>query len=341
MTSRQPHSQGTLQGTFEGANAVKLFYQGWYPNFANGSQHDSVRGVLALVHGLGEHSGRYANVIAGLTASGYAVFSFDNQGHGRSDGQRGHINQWQDYRDNIRAFLHLVRQREPEAPLFLMGHSLGGLIVLDYVLRNQEKSHFRAFQIQGMVVSAPPIQPTTMGPSKLVRIATARLLSGIFPRLSLKMDLHEGALSRDPEVIVQMKNDPLTHTYVTVRWGTEFLRTKDWVKDNFQQLMLPILIIHGDADPLIDAAGSQALFDQLAPVADKTLYLYPGSYHEPHNDLDAAKVVSDLLDWLEAHQPDPSSNTQPEALPEIFSETPAECSVEPPTAQDSPASQHP
>ncbi|WP_228024566.1 alpha/beta hydrolase [cf. Phormidesmis sp. LEGE 11477] len=321
MTSTQLHPQGT----FLGAHGLQLFYQSWYPSSVRKySSRDAaegvlstsnaqkrvtasllpesqtptdIKGVLAIVHGLGEHSGRYCRIVRGLTDAGYAVFGFDNQGHGKSEGQRGHINRWQDYRDNTQAFLSLIRQQEPTAPLFLMGHSLGGLIVLDYVLRSADSAEFAALDVKGLIVSAPPFQPTT-GTASRRRMILARLLSGLLPRLSLSMNLSQGGLSRDPSVSDQAADDPLTHSSVTLRWGSETLSTLDWVKDHIDRLSLPLLLTHGEADPIISPSGSKEIFQQVNSP-DKTLKLYPGSYHEPHNDLDADTVVSDLLRWIE------------------------------------------
>lgn len=335
MTSTQTHSKGPqgnaastsqehaqcsakkyFQGTFNGSHSLKLFYQSWYPIPAREKTRErgvrdsteavtgavshtasSLKGVVVLVHGLGEHSGRYRSVVRGLTSAGYAVFAFDNQGHGKSEGQRGHINRWQDYRNNTQIFLRLVRQQEPTAPLFLMGHSLGGLIVLDCVLRSARSPDFQALAIRGIVVSAPPLAPSC-GTVNQMRIMFARLLSGVLPCLSLKMGLDECGLSRDQNIADEIANDPLIHPYVTLRWGTETLKTIDWVKDHIDQLNLPILLTHGGDDPIIDPKGSRDIFQDI-PVPNKTLTIYPGSYHEPHNDLDADIVVTDLVNWLD------------------------------------------
>lgn len=302
MTSIQTHPQGT----FNGSRNLQLFYQSWYPpacgkpsmgSATNPIATNPIKGVLAIVHGLGEHSGRYCSIVEGLTAAGYAVFGFDNQGHGKSEGQRGHIESWKDYRDNTQAFLQLVRRQEPTAPLFLMGHSLGGLIVLDYVLRSARTAEFEALNLEGIVVSAPPIQPMESTASS-IRIVLARLLSGVLPRVSLKMGLSQDALSRDQTVTEQAVCDPLTHSYVTLRWGSETLSTIDWVKKHIQQLRLPILLTHGEADPIVAPDGTRAIYQQIESP-NKALNIYPGSYHEPHNDLDAKSVVADLVSWLE------------------------------------------
>jgi len=296
MNSIQTHPQGT----FNGSRNLKLFYQSWYPTAAKspGGKLAPLKGVLAIVHGLGEHSGRYCAIVKGLTAAGYAVFGFDNQGHGKSEGQRGHIERWKDYRDNTQNFLQLVRSQEPSAPLFLMGHSLGGLIVLDYVLRNARTPEFESLNLQGLVVSAPPIQPMD-GTASSIRIAVARLLSGVLPRISVKMGLCKDGLSRDRGMTQQTAHDPLTHPYVTLRWGTETLSTIDWVKRHIEQLSLPVLLTHGEADPIVAPDGTREIYQQIQNP-NKSIAIYPGSYHEPHNDLDAEKVVADLVEWIES-----------------------------------------
>ena len=285
MTSVQTSN---LEGSFTGARNLKLYYRAWYPTERSLS---IPKAAIALVHGLGEHCDRYDTVVTALTQTGYALFGFDNQGHGRSDGQRGHIEQWQDYRDNVCAFLKKVREHEPNLPIFILGHSLGGLIALDYVLR--QPAH-----LQGVIVSGPPIRP--VGVAKPYRVAIARLFSGVLPRFSLSLDLGSDALSRDPKVIQATNDDPLMHSMATLKWGTETLATIAYVRQHINTLKLPILLIHGDADSVNDVSGSQELYEKIA-IADKTLKIYPGNYHEPHNDLDRQKVMQDLILWLDNH----------------------------------------
>ena len=331
-TTLQGELLSHAQGTFIGANQIELFYQSWYPASGEavveghtarcdavsaGSLKNSpeaplstgeassasqsaqsngrIKGVLAIVHGLGEHSGRYCSIVNAAVSEGYAVFGFDNQGHGQSEGQRGHINRWQDYRDNVQAFLQLVRQQEPNAPLCVMGHSMGGLIVLDYVLRCAQTARFKALNISRLIVSAPPMKPTKTNPLKAI---LARLLSGFFPRFTLKMCLDEGGLSRDRQVESQTQKDPLVHSYVTLRWGAEAISTIAWVKQHVGELKLPIMLTHGSADPIIDPVGSTDLFKAIS-APEKTLRIYPGSYHEPHNDLDSSAVTKDIVGWLD------------------------------------------
>ncbi|MBE9066744.1 alpha/beta hydrolase [Leptolyngbya cf. ectocarpi LEGE 11479] len=272
-----------LENTFSGAQGLSLFYQAWYPPGV-------AKAVVALVHGFGEHCDRYSTVTTALTQAGYAVFGFDNQGHGRSEGQRGHINRWQDYRDNVSAFLAQVRHHEPSLPLFVLGHSLGGLIVLDFVLASPRG-------LAGIIISGPPIRPT--GIAKPYLVAIARVLSGIWPRFSMDVGAGAETLSRDPAVVNQTQDDPLTHSMATVRWGTECLVAIANVRQNIHQLQVPILLVHGSADQVNDVKGSQEIFERI--TSDKTLKIYPGSYHEPHNDLDRNQVMNDLVQWLNQH----------------------------------------
>lgn len=273
-----------LEGTFSGSHGVSLFYQAWYPPGMS-------KAVVALVHGFGEHCDRYCTVTTALTQAGYAVFGFDNQGHGRSEGQRGHINRWQDYRDNVSAFLAKVRHHEPSLPLFVLGHSLGGLIVLDFALMSPAG-------LSGIVISGPPIRP--VGIAKPYLVAIARILSGVWPRFTMNVGTGAQSLSRDPDVVQQIQNDPLKHSMATVRWGTECLVAIAAVRRNISQLQVPILLVHGSADKVNDVQGSEEIFERIT-TTDKTLKIYPGSYHEPHNDLDRNQVMNDLVHWLDEH----------------------------------------
>ncbi|MDV3350584.1 lysophospholipase [Leptothoe sp. LEGE 181152] len=272
-----------LENRFCGANGLSLFYQAWYPS-------GTAKAILALVHGFGEHCDRYSTVTTALTQAGYAIFGFDNQGHGRSEGQRGHINRWQDYRDNVRAFLTQVRQHEPNLPLFVLGHSLGGLIVLDFALNAPQG-------LTGIIISGPPIRP--VGIAKPYLVVIARALSGIWPRFSMDVGAGAETLSRDPAIVNQTEDDPLTHSMATVRWGTECLVAIATVRRNIAQLQVPILLVHGSADKVNDVEGSEEIFARI--TSDKTLKIYPGSYHEPHNDLDRNQVMDDVIEWLDNH----------------------------------------
>ncbi len=273
------HTEGHLTS----ADGVKLYYQTWLPEGAP-------RGVLVLVHGLGEHGGRYPHLVETLLPAGFAVYAMDNRGHGRSGGQRGFIPSWDAFREDLRGFIAFVAKEQPDRPLFLMGHSLGGLIALDYALHYPEG-------LRGVVASAPALRNKGISP---VLMAVSRVLSRITPFLTVKTGLDASAISRDPEVVRAYQNDPLVHGLGTPRLASESEKTMAWVNARAGDWRLPLLLLHGEADRLVDIEGSRAFFEA-APVEDKRLITYPGGYHESHNDLHHAQAASDVLAWLEAH----------------------------------------
>jgi alpha-beta hydrolase superfamily lysophospholipase len=271
-------------GHFEGYNACQLFYQTWLPE-------KSPRAVLAMVHGVGEHCGRYNNLVDYLVAHSYAAIGFDHRGHGQSAGQRGHIYAWSDYRSDVSYFLQLVEQLQAGIPVFLYGHSMGSLVVLDYILHTPE-------ELQGAILSGLPIEPA--GVAKPYLVAIAKLLSRVWPTFPVQLGLDARSLSRDPAVAKAYQDDPLVHGSVTTRWGTEGLKTLAWVKERAGEIRLPVLLIHGEDDPLNTIQGARRYFEQIA-YPDKSLLVYPGSLHEPHNDLDCDQVAADIGQWLGTH----------------------------------------
>ncbi|MEO0541448.1 MAG: lysophospholipase [Cyanobacteria bacterium P01_A01_bin.105] len=294
-------------GTLAGVRQLNLYYQAWLPasnirskgiksgdiksgDIKSGDiRSNRVLANVVLVHGLGEHIGRYRHVAATFNQAGHALWAFDNLGHGRSDGQRGHIERWADYTENIGRFVAFVRQASPDRPLFIYGHSLGALMVLTYALKQPDA-------ISGLVISGPPIQP--VGVAKPWRVTFAKTFAQLLPRLSLNLGLGSEALSRDPKVIRRAKADSLMHSVATLRWGTETMDAIATVRQQIYQLQLPILMLHGAADQINDVKGSHELFEAMVQT-DKTLLVYPDNYHELHNDLDKEQVLQDVLTWIE------------------------------------------
>jgi alpha-beta hydrolase superfamily lysophospholipase len=272
------------EGIFRGMDGLELSYQRWRRN-------GQPRGVLAIVHGFGEHSGRYMNIVNRLTGRGYVVYGFDQRGHGRSPGQRGHINCWEEYRGDLKAFLNMIGKQEPNLPLFLLGHSMGALVALDYLL-----CHPAA--LRGAIISGAPLEPA--GVAKPYLVILARFLSRLWPRFSLPLKLDPSALSRDPAVVKAYETDRLVHGVATSRWGMESLATIERVKAQAAEVKVPMLLIHGGADRLNSPNGSRGFFENVN-LCDKELKVYPGTYHEPHNDMDCEQVAKDIEQWLERH----------------------------------------
>ena len=273
---------------FEGMNGVSLYAQSWLPEVPP-------RAVIALVHGIGEHSGRYMNVVEHLVANQYGVYGYDHRGHGNSPGQRGHIDSWEEYRIDLLNFLKMIRVQQPGRPIFLMGHSMGALIALDFIILS-EKS-----ELAGEIISGAPIEP--VGVAKPFLVALARILSRLYPRFTIDLDLDQDAISRIPSVVMAYKEDPLVHSKVSARWGTESLATLASVKNQARNINIPLLMIHGEADRLNSARGAKKFSDQIQNH-DKEFISYPGGYHELHNDLDSEKMLSDLLNWINRHMED-------------------------------------
>jgi alpha-beta hydrolase superfamily lysophospholipase len=271
------------EGTFKGYEDVELYIQCWRPE-------GEPKAILPIVHGHGEHSGRYGNVVNWFVPRGYAVYAFDLRGHGHSAGPQGHINEWAEYREDTGAFLRFVQSREPSRPIFLIGHSLGGLITLEYVLRNPKG-------LAGVIVSGPVLAQVGISP---VLIALARALSHVLPRLTLRTGLDVTALSRDPAVVEAYVSDPLVHSWGTPRLGSEVTRATEWVQAHTAEMEIPCLILHGSADRLAPPEGSRAFYENMT-LADKELHVLEDTYHEVLNDVGHEQVMTAVEGWLDRH----------------------------------------
>ncbi len=269
------------EGRFAAGGGLELFWQRWLPE---GEPH----AAMVLVHGVGEHSGRYMNVVTPLVAAGYAIYGYDQRGHGCSPGPRVHIERWADYRDDLHAFLALVATRAPGRPLVLYGHSMGSLVVLDYLAEHPGG-------LAGAIISGVALQPTGVG--KPYQRVMVRVLSRVAPRLSVDLKIAPDDLTHDPAAIAAGRADPHLTSRATVRWGAESLAAVERIAAGMAAIDLPLLVLHGGADPLNRPAGARALVDTVRS-ADTTLRIYPGVCHEPHNDLGHEQVAADIERWL-------------------------------------------
>ncbi|HYF61082.1 MAG TPA: alpha/beta hydrolase [Burkholderiaceae bacterium] len=246
------------------------------------------RAAVAMVHGLGEHHGRHEGVRQALHREGFAVAAADLRGFGRSPGARGHVDGWDDYRRDVAAIVGLARSLAEGRPVFLYGHSMGGLIVLDVALRRPEG-------LAGVVASAPALEPA--GPRRPVLEALSRPLAAIAPGRAIELGLDPAGLSTDPAVVEAYRADPLVHGRVSMRWGAEILRTMAEVRAAAPRFPLPLLLLHGDDDPINAPAGSVA-FHAACGHPDRTLRRYPGSRHEVHHDVGRRAFERDLVRWI-------------------------------------------
>lgn len=270
---------------FNGVDGGQMFYQYWRPDGGAGA-----RAAIAVCHGLGEHGGRYQYLAEAMVARQFCVYALDHRGHGRSEGQRGHVDRWEVLREDLHTFVGIVRQQEPGQPLFLFGHSLGGLIALDYAL-----AHPRG--LQGVIASAPAVLQTAISP---VKVSLAKMLSRLTPTLSMQTGLDPAGISRDPVEVQHYQQDPLVHDVGTTRLGAESFAAQDRTLAAAGNFNLPLLLVHGEDDFLIPVLASRSFYER-AGSADKELILYPGGYHESHNDIHREQYFDDLAVWIENH----------------------------------------
>lgn len=275
------HETGEFSLPSGKAAGAKLFWQKWLPDTAP-------KAVVMLVHGYAEHSGRYTHVAQHLTDNGYAVYALDHWGHGQSDGEGGFIPSFSVLLDGIDAFFPIVRSEQPEPPMVLLGHSMGGLASALYLTKHQDQ--FKAAVLSGpAIVAADP-------PSGFV-LMIAGLLSKIAPRLGMIPPLAEG-VSRDPAVVEAYKNDPLVYQgKMGARMGHEMLTSMNTAQEQADRIKLPILLMHGDKDVLAAPEGSRLLHERVSSK-DKTLIEYPGLHHEIFNEPEQQQVLGDMTDWL-------------------------------------------
>ena len=276
-------AQEHIRKTFAGAGGVSLFRQAWRPSGLS-------RAVLVNLHGLGDHSDLYPTLVGHFTRRGVAVHAMDLRGNGRSGGQRAYVERWKDYREDLHRFVHLVREEEPGLPVFLVGNSLGGLIVLEYAMHHPEG-------IQGVIAASPPLGRLGI-PAPL--LALGRIMSRVWPRFSLRTGMDLSGLARDPAVLQTVLADPLFHRVGTARLSTEVLAAIARVQAAAPRFPLPLLVLHGSADRMVPPDGSRQ-FVASVEHPDCELREYAGAFHVLFADLDHERVLTDVERWIEAH----------------------------------------
>jgi alpha-beta hydrolase superfamily lysophospholipase len=273
-----------IQGNFKGVRNANIFYQAWLPD-------GDVKAVLFVVHGLGEHSGRYMNHVDRFVPLGYAVYGLDHLGHGKSGGEREVIDRFTDFTDTLKIYYQMVKGWQAGKPIFILGHSMGALITLFHLLDHQS-------DFKGAIISAPPIKAgESITP---LTITMAKIMSSIAPKTGV-LALDASTISRDPAVVKVYADDPLVfHGKTPARLGAEMLGAMNRVNAETDKITLPFIVIQGSEDKLVDPGGAQMLYDK-AGSKDKTLKLYEGLYHEVHNEPEREVMFKDLETWLAAH----------------------------------------
>jgi len=271
---------------WQSVDGLRLFARNWQPA-------GDPCGVVCLVHGLGEHCGRYSHVAENFVKSGYAFAGFDLRGHGRSDGQRGHAPSYGALLDDVSLFLHHVSVIFPGVPRFLYGHSLGGGVALNYGLRCNA-------DLAGIVATSPWLRTTTPPPGW--KVVLGRLLYRVAPGFALANGLDSGDLSHDHDLVYD--EDPLVHSKISAQLAIDAIEAGEWALNHADELVLPVLLVHGDADAITSYEATRQFGSKVR--GDCTLKVWPGLFHETHNELNRDEIVAFNLEWVRAHTPAPA-----------------------------------
>jgi alpha-beta hydrolase superfamily lysophospholipase len=274
----------TSEETLEGTGNIKIFFRSWRPD-------GKARGVVVIVPGFNAHSGYYSWVAEQLTAEALAVYAVDLRGRGKSAGERFYVEKFQDYVDDVSALVNRAQSREAGLPVYLLGHSAGGVVSCLYALENQS-------QLAGLICESFAFQV----PAPDFALAVFKGLSHVAPHAHV-LHLKNEDFSRDPNIVRAMNDDPLiaNETQPTETLA-EMVRADERLEKEFPRIKLPVLILHGTSDKATKPSGSQLFYDTVGST-DKTLKFYEGGYHDLLNDTDKRRVMSDIRVWINAHLP--------------------------------------
>jgi alpha-beta hydrolase superfamily lysophospholipase len=270
------------EGSFEGVEGVKIFTRDWQPE---GKPH----GVVVISHGLNAHSGLYAWAAQQFTSNGLAVHALDHRGRGRSGGERFFVKKFADWTTDLATFIDIVKAREPGLPVFLLGHSAGGVIACGYALEHQD-------ELAGLICEDFAYQI----PAPDVALAIVKGISRVAPHAHV-LKLKNEDFSRDPAVVAALNADPLlANESQPSETVAELVRADELLEKSVGQISLPLLILHGTADKVTSPSGSQEFYEK-AGSSDKTLKLYEGHFHDLLADVGKQQVMADIQTWIDAH----------------------------------------
>lgn len=272
-----------FETSWKAHDGLDIFAQGWEP------EARTPKAVVCLVHGLGEHSSRYIHVAEAFGKEGFALFTYDLRGHGRSGGARGHISSIEDFMKDIDILLEQARERYPGLPIILYGHSLGGIQVLHYGL-------IRKPNIKGIIATSPGLR--TALETQTLKVNMAKILGSVIPSVAVPSGLDSKSISHDEKVVKTYDQDPLNHDKVSLGFGKIMLGVTQWTLAHAGEFSLPLLLLHGKADGIAYPSGS---IDFAAALKDKsTIVLWDDAYHELHNEPQQAEVFKTMTLWMDA-----------------------------------------
>ena len=278
----EPPSTTAREETFKSGDGLNIYFRSWRPA-------GKARGVVVVVPGFNSHSGYYQWVADQLTGAGFATYAVDLRGRGKSDGERFYVQQFADYVSDVASVVTLVKSREPQLPVFLLGHSAGGVVACIYTIEHQQ-------DLAGLICESFAHQV----PASDFALAVFKGLSHVAPHAHV-LRLKNEDFSRDSEAVRAMNADPLiAHETQPTQTLAEMVRADERLKKEFPLITLPVLILHGTADKATRPSGSQLFFDTTGSK-DKTLKLYDGHFHDLLNDVGKETVMKDITAWIDAH----------------------------------------
>ena len=249
------------------------------------------KALVVVSHGVAEHVGRYAHVIAHLAAAGYAVIAGDHRGHGDSSGKRVFVNRFREYTDDLQAVVEVGKAKSGAKKVALLGHSMGGLIAVGHLL-----DHPGAVDLA--VLSSPGLGIAVAVPKW--KDALGRLMSKVWPSLSIPTGIGPELVSRDAAVVQAYASDPKVTKTATARWYTEFLDAQVRAFAEAKRVTLPVVVLTAGKDGLVSPAAQERWFQAIGS-SDKTLIPYPELFHEIMNEPEQKVVLGDIVRWLDRH----------------------------------------
>lgn len=269
--------------SWKSRDGLDIFAQAWEPDIVQ------PKAVVCHVHGLGEHSARYAHVAEAFSKEGFVLFTSDLRGHGRSAGPRGHVGAIEDFMQDIDVLFEQARSRYPELPFFLYGHSLGGILVLHYGLSRKP-------DVKGVIATSSGLR--TALEKQPLKVFLAKVLGSLIPSTTIVSGLDPNGISHDKNVVKAYQEDPLVHDKASLGFGKVMLGVTKWTLEHAGEFSRPLLLLHGKADPIAFPSGS---IEFAAPLKEKcTLVLWEDGYHELHNEPDKAEVLKTMTLWMDA-----------------------------------------
>lgn len=271
--------------SFKGLGNTNIYYHSW--------QAKNPKGIVCILHGVNEHVARYDEFIKTFSDKDISFYALDHRGHGRSEGVRGHVLSFDEYIHDVNLLFNIIKKENPNLPIICLGHSMGGVIAIKYVLSHPDSVH-------ALILSSAGLKPAVEAPAW--KISLAKFLSKVYPSLTMTSGLDPTLLSRNSLEVKKYIEDPLIVDSISSRWYTEYIKNIEECMQRAQEIKLPILITHGTKDKIVDYHGSIEFYEKVSS-SDKELELFEGLYHEPLKELleDRKKVFKIISEWIVKH----------------------------------------